>query len=447
MIQVKGGVHNMKKKAFLALLITTLLPLTSCTLFNDKDLEFKNEYHPKPLTVEEEDNNPNAVRFNGVVGKQTADVENTLLFQNVYYAFNNKIVNTYKIGGENHIEYNVNDGQDYEGDPDVNNYDLYLPNSVNKTGKHLVVLLIHGGAWVGGFKKDMKSFAIELAKRGYIVANLKYTLLSRDMNDKSLSIFRDLDEIDASIASIKNGLENNGFTTSNTQLALCGGSSGSHLSMLYAYSRGDKSVLPIKFIMNAVGPVDIKPAAWKRFIDASEDVLNGGLSASAIATQESASNITTLRIADDKAADPIYWNNYETMRIANGMCGLPYTLAQVEEAAKNDKTDIDASKEVSISMTKTDGGEDQLSVTYWLKKASFKIPMICAYAGQDSVVGINQYATLQAALNEKGYTEDVDYTLIYFKNCNHTDIKAEKDEGAFNSLISTLESWSNKALQ
>ena len=66
----------MKKKAMLALLVGALLPLSSCTLFNDKDLEFKNEYH---VAEEVEDTSGKTV-VNRVIGVESPKVPNSLVF-------------------------------------------------------------------------------------------------------------------------------------------------------------------------------------------------------------------------------------------------------------------------------------------------------------------------------------------------------------------------------
>jgi len=51
--------------------------------------------------------------------------------------------------------------------------DLYVPT---KNGEYPIILWIHGGAFVGGDKKDVARFARELAKQGYAVASMNYTL-------------------------------------------------------------------------------------------------------------------------------------------------------------------------------------------------------------------------------------------------------------------------------
>lgn len=438
----------MKKRNILLpfILIGGLVGLTGCSLFDDKDLEFKNEFNPVQTEPEID---PNATMAGGVPGKEVATVSDALCFKNICYAKDNKIINTYKVGGPNYTEYNVNGGEDYYGDQSSNNYDLYVPNGVAKNDKHMVILFIHGGAWVSGFKTDVNPYIHEFANKGYITATLKYTLLSRQMNDPSLSIFRNLDEIDACITSIKSVLEELGFDTTKSNLVLGGASSGAHLAMLYSYSRGYKaaadggSAIPIRFIVDGVGPVNIQPDSWKAFSFATEEDENAFLADPDALTYDSVSTSSTreLSIAGDGENK---WNAYQTMRIANGMCGLPYTLEQVEASSSN-KKDLDQPNDASNSMTVRGSrdytGEELLSVGYWIDKSTNKIPLICAYAGKDTIVGINQYATLQHVMELKGYTEGTDYRFVYFPSGGHTDIKKEKDETNYNKFVTYIEEW------
>lgn len=417
------------KTLLLTLLAVGTLGLTSCSLFDDSDIAVHNVFNPS-TPVEEED--PNAVYAQGVKGKEVTDVPNALCFKSIGYATDDKVLNTYKTGGANHTEYNVNSGQDYDASKSKNNYDLYVPNAAPKNNKHVVILFIHGGAWVSGFKTDVNPYVFEFAKKGYITATLKYTLLKRSMDDTSLSIFRNLDEIDACIKSIKLALQDLGYDTTKSNLVVGGASSGAHLAMLYSYSRGQNSALPIRFIVDAVGPVDIKPDSWKSFTSATDAALDGGLTYAAIQTQQANGNISRLQIAGDTT----YWNDYQTMRIANGMCGLPYTLEQVEASTDESKENITNLNAASNSMTKAGGGEDQLSVTYWIKSTN-KLPIVCAYAGKDSIVGIGQYAKLEQKLDEVG----VEHEYFYFRNSNHTEISKEADETAYNGFVNKITEW------
>ena len=407
-----------KNRLFVVTLILGgLLCLSSCaSLFNDDDMEIHNSYNSITFGSEED---PDAVKAGGVVGKEIEEVPNALCFKSISYATDGSILNTYKVGGVNHTEYNVNNGEDYSSTKSKNNYDLYVPNSLNRDEKHTVILFIHGGAWVSGFKTQVNQYVFEFANRGYITATIKYSLLKRTMDDSSLSIFRNLDEIDACIKSIKSALNDLHFDTSKTNLVIGGASSGSHLAMLYAYSRGHSSALPIRFIVDAVGPVDIKPENWKCFKSASDAVIDNGVTYEAIEAQKAADNLRDLPIAGEGAN----WNEYQTMRIANGMCGIPYSLEDVENATDENKTNITNPNAASISMTKDGGGEDQLSVTYWINHTTNRFPIICAYAGKDYIVGIAQYAKLEKALDDNG----IDHQLFYFRNSSHTSIGTDAE--------------------
>ena len=439
----------MNKRFLLSvLLLSGTLALSSCSLFNDDDIMEPNVYNPEYDETEEIP--PGSTLIGGVVGKEDTELH-SLVFKNLGYGTYDPeedkytVPNTYKEGGSHHMGYHVNNDEDYpNASISNNNYDLYVPTSASRTGKHTVILFVHGGAWTMGFKTDVNPYIHEFASRGYITATIKYTLLKASMNDTSLSIFRNLDEIDACIKSIKTNLTKLNFDTTKTELVIGGASSGAHLSMLYAYSRGKDSVLPIKFVVDAVGPVDIKEGAWRRFINDSASVLDAGLDKDAIAAQGSAHNLAELDIADGSGKK---WTDYQTFRIANGMCGLPYTLEEVKAATDSSEDYVtNPSAPAYVNMISSGGGEDQLSVTYWINRAdeASKFPIICAYAGKDGVVGINQYATLQTALDNKGitaYTAQSGKKYIYFKNSNHQDLTPDADPDRYNELINAVDTW------
>ncbi len=422
----------MKKNKILcsALLIFGLFSLSSCSLFEDSDIEVKNTYNPY---VEKKDDS-SVIKAGGVSATSVKDLANVNCFKNISYASDGAILNTYKNDGINYNGYTVNDNKDYSANKSSNNYDLYVPNNVDKTKENNVILFIHGGAWVSGFKTDVNQYVYEFARRGYVAATIKYSLLKRTMDDKSLSIFRDLDEIDACIKSIKKVLkEDLGFDDSKLNLVIGGASSGAHLSMLYAYSRGDNSALPIKFIIDAVGPTDIKSYAWKKFKNATNEVLESGITASAIDVQDTNSNIIELGVLGEE----YNWNNFQTMKIANGMCGLPYSLELINQTTDENMEEIINPNEASNSILSENGGEDLLSVTYWMNKKSLNYPIICAYAGMDSIVGIAQYANLEKTLINKS----ISHEFIYFKNSDHIEITKEKDPTNYDLLISKIINW------
>ena len=436
------------RKIFLLALM--MFGLTSCSLFDDSDIAIHNTYNPPEEThTPGENGEPVAGGVEGtdaVIKDDDGNVVKDLhatVFKSVCYATDDKIANTYKAGGVNENEFDVNGGEDYAGGKSRNNYDLYIPKAFQEdTTKmdqnHVVVLFIHGGAWVSGFKTDVNEYLYEFTDRGYIAATIKYSLLRKEMDDPTLSIFRDLDEIDACIKSIKTVLTDLGFNTAKTKLVLGGASSGAHLAMLYSYSRGQHAALPIQFIVDAVGPVNIIPDAWKCFTSSAPASVHNDISASANSSNNA--YLDTLPVA----GMGYNWDEYHTMFIANGMCGLPYPISTVEAASSN-KVDItEPSNPAAQAMCGTNGGEAQLSVTYWINKGINNYPIVCAYAGQDSVVGINQYATLQTALDN----QSIDYSYFYFKNSNHQDIdnKQEDRVEVYNNFLAEITSRCNALL-
>ena len=438
----------MKKNKILLipLVLSSLLCLTACNevtqfvseLLDENAFSYSNKYNP-PVSTSEEQIDPNAIVAGGVVAKDVTETPNAYCFKNISYASDESIANTYKTGGVNQNEFNVNNNEDYYGSKSNNNYDLYVPKDLNKNEKHVVVLFIHGGAWISGFKTDVNSYVHEFANKGYITATIKYTLLRKEMDKRELSIFRNLDEIDACIASIKTVLHDDlDFDTTKTNLVIGGASSGAHLAMLYSYSRGQNSAIPISFVVDAVGPVDIKPDNWKRFDNMStpdyEAALDGGLGYTAIENYRANNQLSPLPVQDGSAT--YNWNDYQTMRIANGMCGIPNSIESIEATTDENKEDIiNPTAPAAESMIKDGGGEDQLSVTYWMNHTSNRFKIVSAYAGKDGVVGIAQYAALENALD----TLSITHASYYFRNSGHTDIA--NDTTVYNQFVDKISEW------
>ena len=437
----------MKKTRLFILGALSALALTSCSLFNDNDINLKIENHFN--SKEEASAPPAPVETVKGVGSQELKIEDTnaRVFKSIVYSNteDGKIKNTYTTA--NGCMFNTNNGQDYEVSKTNNNFDLYLPvnDSFDRTADQTIVLFIHGGAWVSGLKTHVNPYVKEFTKRGYASATIEYSLLSKaaltedEMDDatlaknRTLSLFRDLDEIDACIYTMKSCLVDLGFT-GNLRLVIGGVSSGAHLTMLYAYSRLDTCPMPIRFLINAVGPTDINESVWKAFVDDSDAVLDGGITYSAISSQPS--NLKPLGVSGAS----FEWNEYQTMRIANGMCGFPYSPTEVAATADGSKVNV-ADKISAVYkniVSNTPSGEKLLSVTNYIS-AGNKIPMLCGYAGKDTIVGIGQFANLQHALENSGYVEHTDYEYFYFKECGHTNL--DNDAEQYSNFINKITNW------
>ena len=431
----------MKKAKYIILSVLSAMALTSCSLFNDKDIVVENHFNEKGQTVEEKEAE---AKIGDVESQRLDDVPNTLVFKNIVYSNmeGNKIKNTYVTASPYEFKYNVNGGENYDVDKNNNNFDLYVPDGAVRSQDQNVVLFIHGGAWISGLKTQVNPYVKKFAAEGYIAATIEYTLLNQAMDDDSLSVFRDLDEIDACLYTMKQSLVSLGFT-GNLNIVLGGASSGAHLAMLYAYSRDSKRVCPfgnVKFLIDAVGPTDIDEYVWKAFKCANQAeydaALNAGIEFTAIEDRRSADALQELQVAGQS----YYWNEYQTMRIANGMCGLPFSLSEVEAAAKDATlTEVDHSTDVYKSIVCETvlgklSGQELLSVTTYMTDSN-KIPMICAYAGRDAVIGVAHFASLQSMLDGFG----TEYEYFYFKNCGHANL--DTDETTYNAFIAKILNW------
>lgn len=169
----------------------------------------------------------------------------------------NIIENTFKTNGcnFNQILGDINKGENYGRNPNKNKYDLFIPNNLDKNQYNKIILLIHGGAWNALNKTMFWPICESMANLGYIAATKDFTLLNDANNNPS--IFRILDEVAAAIKSIKKNLKDKGFNEKKLELAIGGGSSGSHIALLYAYSYKN-SPMEIKFVINLVGPVTLE---------------------------------------------------------------------------------------------------------------------------------------------------------------------------------------------
>lgn len=145
------------------------------------------------------------------------------------------------------------------GEKDANVMDVYIPREAQKRESNGVILFIHGGSWSGGDKADETIRCRMLASKGYIVANVNYTLWGEESAD-AYHVSMVLDELDAALSKVKHFANEREIIIDKA--ATVGYSAGAHLAMLYAYSRGDTAPIDIVFTASMAGPADISPAAW-----------------------------------------------------------------------------------------------------------------------------------------------------------------------------------------
>jgi acetyl esterase/lipase len=83
------------------------------------------------------------------------------------------VANKYGFRVQKDLVYGV--APNYVGVMDTLEIDIYKPLGDNNPKRPLIVL-VYGGSWLAGCKEDVKDFAIDMARRGYVVACPNYRL-------------------------------------------------------------------------------------------------------------------------------------------------------------------------------------------------------------------------------------------------------------------------------
>ena len=95
-----------------------------------------------------------------------------------------------------------------------------------------------------------------------------YTLLNSIY--KNANIFRIIDEVRSCVQSIKNYLvKEENFTENKLGLGIRGGSAGAHIALLYSYLMKE-SPIPIKFVIDIIGPIGLDPKYFTHLSNYSE---------------------------------------------------------------------------------------------------------------------------------------------------------------------------------
>lgn len=110
--------------------------------------------------------------------------------------------------------------------------DLYRPPHAQ--GVLPVVIVIHGGGWTGGDKRDLVELNEYLASRGYVVASVAYRLAPR------WSFPAPQEDVAAAIQYVKD-LEHT-HSLDPTRIALLGRSVGGQIALLTAYTAADPAI-------------------------------------------------------------------------------------------------------------------------------------------------------------------------------------------------------------
>ena len=327
---------------------------------------------------------------------------------NIKYAINKKIENSFKINGDNYDESigNINNGHDYD-ENERNIYSLYIPYEAklrNKQNKHIgIILFIHGGGWVERTKNDTEHYASRYAKSGYITANVEYTVLSD--NYTHYNIFRILDEITACIKHLKQELLNQGFKENNLEFAMGGVSAGAHITLLYAHKMKNH-IFDIKFLIDVVGPISLLPEYWyiptefSKVLDSIEErsEINDGINEGKIK-----------KLFDDE---------YKLVNYMNLFIGKKYTQQELQGMVENKliKTDNEKYQEM-LNIVKN---------AFPINYIDGRYPLLCEYCGNDQEIGVAHYSYIKEKYRQNDKLDFLE--LVYMKYGGHELYHYEQEQ-------------------
>lgn len=135
------------------------------------------------------------------------------------------------------------------GNDTLQRMDVYLPAGRSKDSTK-VIILIHGGAWMEGDKRDFESFIAVFRQRlpGYAIINVNYRLASQAANHFPTQE----NDIKAAIEQIYGKRDE--YQISD-KFVLLGASAGAHLALLHSYKY--TSPVKVKAVVSLFGPTDL----------------------------------------------------------------------------------------------------------------------------------------------------------------------------------------------
>ena len=104
--------------------------------------------------------------------------------------------------------------------------DLYLPKGRTKAAP--AVIFIHGGAWKGGKRSDMKFYCVKFAEKGYVTATVTYRLTGEAPFPAAVH------DVKCAVRWLRANAAK--YKINPERIAVSGNSAGGHLSMMIGYS-------------------------------------------------------------------------------------------------------------------------------------------------------------------------------------------------------------------
>ena len=133
------------------------------------------------------------------------------------------------------------------GDDPSQKMDVFLP--ANRTVQTKIIVYLHGGSWYTGDKGEARETAINFQKKGYAFISMNYRLTQMPTNINPAQ----MQDIKKALDFISNKYLQ--WIITGNRICLFGGSSGAHLSLLYAYKYPEDK--RVKAVVSVSGPVDL----------------------------------------------------------------------------------------------------------------------------------------------------------------------------------------------
>lgn len=138
--------------------------------------------------------------------------------------------------------------------------DVYLP--ANRTSNTGIIILVHGGSFIGGDKAEMSVQAKYLTTVGYAVINVNYRLvngselLTQANPSRIESTVKVKDQVTDMSAIVDFVIANaNEWVVNENRIVMIGHSAGGSLALLYSYDK--RNTKKVKAVSNLAGALDL----------------------------------------------------------------------------------------------------------------------------------------------------------------------------------------------
>jgi len=166
-----------------------------------------------------------------------------------------KLINAGNVSTPNSIEEILNIEYGVGGERKLH-LDLYLPKGRKKATP--AIIFIHGGAWKGGKRSDMKFYCVKFAEKGYVTATVTYRLTGESPFPAAVH------DVKCAVRWLRvNAIK---YKIDPESIVVSGNSAGGHLSMMIGYSDdpslegsgGNNGVSSsVCAVVNFYGPTDL----------------------------------------------------------------------------------------------------------------------------------------------------------------------------------------------